>query len=300
MNEKLYNQLNEAYTAENLNRITAKIIEFYRNRQFAKIENIISRINEICRFPESKINKYFSQLVFLYHPDKLNHYKNLLNKYLIRQSDTALFEISHILITQKEINKKADLNPDNPMIMDGFEMEFGFDEEDIEDIDNWNVYDLHGHVEEEEIAKPVYLNDFLTTLKIKELGSASAQLQEYELKNLDGHLELAGMELDDLTGIDLCTNLKSLDLSENSIIDITLLGYLHSLTVLDISGNAIDDISALIGLINLETLDLAFNNIDDIEPLLELPRLKYVNLIGNSVPDHQIEKLKENDLIVLN
>ena len=71
MSQELFNQLNDAYTRENLNRITAKIIEVYRNKQFHKIENLVRKLSGICHFPASKINKYFSQLVLMYHPDKL-------------------------------------------------------------------------------------------------------------------------------------------------------------------------------------------------------------------------------------
>jgi Leucine-rich repeat (LRR) protein len=299
MNNKLYKQLYSAYTVDNLNRITAKIIESYRSQQYGRIENLVKNLNGLCEFPDSKMNKYFARLVFLYHPDKINHYKRQLDVYLKSGQDRILEELSHILITMDIIDKKAEFSSLDSKIMDGFEMEFGFDDEDIEDINSWNVYDLDGNIEVDEGESSDLSNDFFTCLKLKEFGHADTQIPESELQNLDDSIILSGMQMDDLSGVEYCTNLKSVDLSDNHLTDITKLGYLTTLVEIDLSHNNIDDLSALSGLINLETLDLAFNDITDIRALFDLDGLKFVNLIGNPVPQEQIAQLRTSDRIVI-
>ena len=299
MSEKIFDQLNEAYTIENLNRITAIIVEAYRNKQFSKIENLVQKLSGVCRFPDSKINKYFSRLILLYHPDKLNHYRNQLNGYQKSPTNNVLKEMSHILITLEEIDKKTDSDIVEANIMDGFEVEFGFDEEDIDEIESWNEYELDGGISHSEAQTEAYPRDFITLLKIKEFGHTDAVISVIELESLDGILELSGIFMDNLNGIEYCINLKSPDLSDNRITDITKLGYLHSLEEIDLSGNEIDEIEILSNLNNLKSLDLAFNNVKNISSLSDHPGLKYINLVGNPVPDDQIEKLKSAGLMII-
>ncbi|MBN1406913.1 MAG: leucine-rich repeat domain-containing protein [Calditrichaceae bacterium] len=298
MNNDLYNKLLEAYTVEKLNQVTAKIIESYRNKYYGRLEKLVKSISHICDFKDSKINKYFSRLVLMYHPDKINYYKNRLNDYQKTGDNSILTELSHILIILDLIDiKPSDFKINDSNIMDGFEMEFGFDDNDLEDIHHWSVYDPEENMSFDKTNS--FASDFINLLKIKEFGQTDRHIPEYELQNLTGPVDLSKMQMNDLNGIELCINLKSLDLSDNQIADITSLGYLSALKELDLSHNAIDDISALAGLYNLETLDLAFNNIDDISSLYDLAGLTYVNLVGNPVPTKQLLRIQSADRIVV-
>ncbi|MEJ2544564.1 MAG: leucine-rich repeat domain-containing protein, partial [Calditrichaceae bacterium] len=215
-----------------------------------------------------------------------------------KRDDSILAALSHIQITMDILQSKSEPNMMDSHIMDGFEIEFGFDDEDFEDINNWNVYDLDGNIEKSADRINQY-NDFFTLLKIQEFGHTDTHIPVSELQNLDGKIELTGVQMDDLSGIEYCVNIQVVDFSDNHLTEITKLGYLNDLRELDLSQNNIDDISALSGLLQLESLDLAFNNIDNISKLFDLPALKYLNLIGNPVPIHQIEEIKKRSCMVV-
>ena len=95
----------------------------------------------------------------------------------------------------------------------------------------------------------------------------------------------AGRNISNLTGLQFATNLKDLDLSNNSISDVWALAGLSNLWRLSLSNNSISDISALTGLINLNDLDLSNNNISDISVLTGLARLNDLDLSNNNVSD---------------
>ena len=79
--------------------------------------------------------------------------------------------------------------------------------------------------------------------------------------------------IDDLTGIEYCTNLLNLDLSGNQLADISPLETLTGLRSLNLSNNRISDISPLKSLTILESLDLSQNTLGDITPLTYLTNL---------------------------
>ena len=89
----------------------------------------------------------------------------------------------------------------------------------------------------------------------------------------------------DLTGLEHATNLKVLNLRENSISDISSLTGLTNLTELDLTDNSISDISPLAGLTNLTELDLTYNRISDVSPLAGLTNLTELWLWDNVIAD---------------
>ncbi len=111
-----------------------------------------------------------------------------------------------------------------------------------------------------------------------------------------------------ITGLEHCTNLRSLDLSLNHIIsdisplagltslielnlwhnqisDISPLASLTSLIELNLGSNQISDISPLASLTNLTLLDLGYNQIGDISPLANLTSLTSLSLFDNQISD---------------
>ena len=121
------------------------------------------------------------------------------------------------------------------------------------------------------------------------------------------YLCVNGLNVDDLEGIQHCTGLTWLSLSDNTIRDITRLSFLprietlwlsnnqirciqplaslHGLTILGLSGNSIQDLTPLARLEHLETLWLNSNQIQDIRPLASLSRLATLGLNGNRMED---------------
>ena len=89
----------------------------------------------------------------------------------------------------------------------------------------------------------------------------------------------------DLTGLEHATNLKVLNLQENSVSDISPLMGLTNLTELNLTDNRISDISPLAGLNNLKELNLRDNRISDVSPLAGLNNLIKLRLGMNSISD---------------
>ena len=116
------------------------------------------------------------------------------------------------------------------------------------------------------------------------------------------------IETQDLSPLGGLTNLKKLNISENSILDLSGLRGLTNLTELDISSttrplnilplrgltnlkkltlndNKISDVSSLAGLKNLTELDLGRNEISDVSPLAGLRNLTKLDLAYNAISD---------------
>ena len=87
-------------------------------------------------------------------------------------------------------------------------------------------------------------------------------LTEDDLGSLTGTLDLSGLGISDLTGLEYLTGITDLNLSGNTIIDLSPLAGLTQLTTLDLSNNQIYGPSPLSGLTNLSTLDLSQNRLD--------------------------------------
>lgn len=89
----------------------------------------------------------------------------------------------------------------------------------------------------------------------------------------------------DLTGLEHCKGLGSLDFTTNNISDIGPLAELANLTKLYLTGNNVSDISPLAGLTKLSWVHLVSNNISDVSPLAGLNELMLLALNSNSVSD---------------
>ena len=94
-----------------------------------------------------------------------------------------------------------------------------------------------------------------------------------------------GENISDLSGLEYCINLESLDLSHNNIVDLTPVAGLTGLSRLNLSHNQIDDIRALSGLYDLKELDLEENKIDNIDTLVNFPELVSIDLSRNNISD---------------
>ena len=98
-------------------------------------------------------------------------------------------------------------------------------------------------------------------------------------------LDASGVEISNLTGLELATNLAALNLKNNRILDISPLSRLTNLTSLSLANNTISDISPLSRLTNLTSLSLANNTISDISPLSRLINLTNLSLANNMLSD---------------
>ncbi len=105
--------------------------------------------------------------------------------------------------------------------------------------------------------------------------------------DLQGITELVGSsrDIENLTGLEYCTNLTYLFLTRNQISDISSLANLTSLTSLVLSTNQISDISSLANLTSLTWLLLESNQISDISSLANLTSLTKLDLYKNQISD---------------
>ncbi len=110
--------------------------------------------------------------------------------------------------------------------------------------------------------------------------------------DLEGLTELfaVGREIENLEGLEYCTNLTLLNLgttgeTSNSIADISPLTELTSLTSLSLYDNQISDISALASLTGLTSLSLGGNEIINISALASLTALTELSLFYNQISD---------------
>ena len=98
-------------------------------------------------------------------------------------------------------------------------------------------------------------------------------------------LNIASMDIMDLTGLERFANLENIVAHHNHIQDLRPLARLMNLGDLHLSHNNIEDLRPLAGLTNLTTLTLNYNNILDVSPLTGLINLERLELWRNQIKD---------------
>ena len=153
----------------------------------------------------------------------------------------------------------------------------------------------------EAIEKPtgdIYQSDLEALTALHGLGGSF--YSEKNIQDLSGleycsnltQLSLYDNQISDLSPLSGLTSLTHLLLHDNQISDLSPLENLTSLKALELGGNQISDISPLSGLTNLSQLQLAYNQISDISPLVGLTNLWWLYLQNNQISD--IEPLVNN------
>jgi len=302
-------QIKQAYSTENLNLITHKIVSFYKTRQFEHLREMEKLVNQFYPFYEEKISKVFSRLVMLYHPDKQAHFFAEIELHGNRNNEDELNQYAHILPMLELIEKLETTGGSGWLTPEEFEEEYGWNYQPRGD-DYFMMHDEYeaenGLYDEENPDDYGYSsfqeetgdNSFLSALKRKIYGPLAIDFPVHLLEDLE-EIEMAEYEIDDLGGIAFCRYVLNLDLSYNQIEDIGELNELRRLQELYLGNNQISGIDALSSLYDLRILDLSNNLIDDITPLFRLPILEFVNLVGNPVPVEQINELKSRGVAVI-
>ncbi len=142
----------------------------------------------------------------------------------------------------------------------------------------------------------------------KELGHPLGFLTRGDLlrlRQLDGR----AIGIQDLTGLEIATNITFLDLSGNPISDITAIANLVNLLNLNLDGTDVFEVSPLAGLTNLDSLSLCGTLITDIQPLVTnslnggLGTSDFVNLscddLGDQANDFDIPALEAANVNVV-
>ncbi|MFG0335981.1 MAG: leucine-rich repeat domain-containing protein [Maioricimonas sp. JB049] len=108
------------------------------------------------------------------------------------------------------------------------------------------------------------------------------QIEEADLKTIY-FLDGKGRGIVDLTGLEKCTNLASITLTENEITSVAPLAGLKNCQFLDLAGNRIEDISPLGGMVKLQYIQLERNQITQLNGLENLENLRSLYLSDNQI-----------------
>lgn len=296
---ELYDELKKKVTASKLKDMSIEVISRYKKKDHGYLSSLAERVG--ISSAETGISKVFSQLIQLYHPDRLKkivseielHNKNSNIEELVRLKGIYLIDMKRVQV--RDFTFEADeeyLYGDDEPGYEEYEEYYDGEEEIARN------HDYEDEIEEETVSGEEY--GFIEAVNDLYLGNLEYELTLADLQNLEGELDLSGFELEDLTGVEFCVNITNLNLSGNRIYRIHQLAGLVKLEVLYLSENRIDDITFLEELSELRELDISFNDVEDISVLLELPNLQYVNLVENPVSDETvIEELQEKGVIVI-
>lgn len=288
----LYGNLKSAYTADNLNVISGRIIQMFQEHQYDGLRAVQKVVNEYTPCKEEKINKVFSRLIMFYHPDRLSQALGELEKAYREGDFERLFSMSHILHVQ---NLEPDQVSVSSIITDeDLAEEFGWDGAD----DGYSYFmdqeeDLDLDSEMEYTGR-----SFLTALKRRVYGNMNVDFPIYLLEDLE-EIDMADYDLESLDGIEACRYVRVVDLTNNNLTDLTELGHIRQVERLYLANNHIGMIDALSKLVVLQVLDISFNDVDDLSPLFELNHLNYLNVMGNRVPAWQLEKLQMKGVTIV-
>jgi len=289
--ERLYRDLLTAYTPENLGAISGRIIGMFREHRYDGLRYMQKVVNEYTPCMEEKINKVFSRLIMLYHPDRLSQTLAKLHEAFGRGDFEELYTMSHILHIQhlepEQVTVSAVITEED------LAEEFGWDQ----GMDGFSYFTGEEGYEEEE-DEEIQLHSFLLALKRRVYGNLNVDFPMYLLEDLE-EIDMADYELESLEGIEACRYARVVDLSNNNLTDISELQELHQIERLYLSNNHIGMIDVLSNLIVLQELDLSYNDVDDLSPLFELSHLNYLNVMGNRIPAWQLEQLEAAGVAVV-
>lgn len=289
---ELYTELTAAYSQENLNRITGKLILLYKNKNYSTIRAIANKVSNYVSINEEKDARFFSKLVVLYHPDKGHAIREEIKQLYEQNNFDSLQKFTHIRFVQDIENVTVDFSDGcidyHPEYVWDTDTDDGFYTDTDDDEDSYS--DNEDEIEIE--------RSFFNLIKIREYGRTNIELPTYYLEDFE-EFELAESGLESLDGVEYCRHIKILDVSNNNICDISNLWDLSDLEELYLGNNQIGYVDTLSNLSKLRIVDLSGNEVDDISPLFNLENLEYVNVVGNSVPKNQLTELEKKGCIVV-
>ena len=290
----LYQQLNDAYTEANLNKISRNLIRLYTEKQYDQLKKIAAMIADWVTINIGEDKHGFSKLILLYHPDRIQYYHNELENYLTSKNRSRLQRLEHILVIQN-IEEIA-------IVLDNYEdIDYTVEYEWDADSTGFSYFsDTSSPRHSERRTKVSRSNySFYDAVRIRNYGNTTTEIPSWYFEDWD-EIELMESQIDDLDGIEYCINAVTVDLSANSITDISPLFGLTSIEELNLSDNKIGYIDVLSNLLKLKSVDLSNNQIDDISPLFDLPELEFCDISGNKVPTAQVLELEELGISVTN
>ena len=114
--------------------------------------------------------------------------------------------------------------------------------------------------------------------------NGDGDLSEAEMEMIYG-IDLSGLNITNLSGLEYATNLEFVDLSNNALTNIDALASCTELQYVDISNNSITSIAALANATKMFILVADYNNITSVSVIAGLDRLVTVSFAGNEIAD---------------
>ena len=290
-NNELYNKLIDSYTDLNLNKIAHNLIRLYRDKQFDKLQVIAEMVSGEQSVDSITEKQGFSKLISIYHPDRIQYYRNELDKYASTNDHQILHRLEHILsiLDIEEIVANIESYED-----------IDYSPEFVWDIDEngFTFFDVTKKSEFKQKHKtPRRGYTFYDAMKTRLNGNINLDFPFYYFEDME-EVEISQSQINNLDGVEFCIHAINLDLSGNLITDITPLFELKRLEEINLSDNQITDIDALGNLPHLRSIDLSNNPINDLTPLFDLDLLEYIDISRNHASPMQIKLLEEKGVTV--
>lgn len=290
----LYEKLREAYKNENLNRISVTLIGLYKEQQFGTLSQIVELIHESVDITPDPKGKFFSKLMLLYHPDRGNYHRSVIDSLFEANDFDGLLGYAHIL----QLGKIEEIA----------QTLASYEDIDYSPVYEWDI-NLDGFTivgdsktnpggTDEPPPKKSRGISFYDAIKIRMFGNTKTSFPTHYLEDLE-EIELAQSNMIDLDGIQYCIHTTSMDISGNRITDLSLMWGLKQLEEINLSDNRIEEIETLSNLKNLRTLFLNNNPVRDVSPLMHLSKLEYVELSGCRINQAQIQELEDSGVTVV-
>ncbi|MCF8226518.1 MAG: leucine-rich repeat domain-containing protein [Bacteroidales bacterium] len=290
--ERLYGELDRAYSPENLNRLSSNIIALYKLKDISKLRRIHALMYNGNQATENPISRIFSKIITQYHPDRQEQISRELRSFYDKNDFTGLKKYDHILQVQE-----MDLDNDQSSDAASADFEYG---------DIWDYFAQgYSYIDDEELEDEYSglgdmdnRNDFAAAVKRNVYGHLQVEFPYNLLADLE-IVEMAEYEIEDLFGVEYCVYARIIDLSGNNLTQVSELSQLMRLEEIYLQDNHINYLDGLHELPFLRVLDLSNNDINDISPLFDLDSLEFLNIMGNRVPAWQIEKLSLSGVVVV-
>jgi internalin A len=109
-------------------------------------------------------------------------------------------------------------------------------------------------------------------------------ITEADVANLST-IQGTGMGIKDLSGLEKCRSLASLDLAKNAITNLGPIAELASIQYLNLANNQIGDVAPLSKIVALQYIELSNNQVKDLKPLAGLTNMASLYLSNNQVSD---------------
>jgi Leucine-rich repeat (LRR) protein len=287
---ELHQKIIEAYSPENLNKITLTLLSFYKKKQYSILKKIAFHISKSISIDIDENGKGFSKFMMLYHPDRANFHIQEINRLLAERNFDGLLEYSHILLLLHVDEISASIeNFEEIDYVPAYEWDF--------DLNGFSIFSENDTNEEGpgehsiKIKTSTRFYNFYDAIKVRMFDNTEIEYPSYYLEDFD-EFELASSGINDLEGVEFCKHVKILDISDNYISDLTPLYGLSLIEDLNLADNDIMDIDVLSNLGNIRVVNLSNNNIDDISAIMNLSRLEYVDLRGTMVSENQVMDLR--------